>query len=77
MQDEWKIIVNTLPFLIPLFLLQLGLMVFALVDVIKRKKVKGGNKVVWILIIVLINLIGPIIYLAIGRKEDAVDSDKD
>jgi hypothetical protein len=77
MQAELETIVKVLPFLIPLFLLEVGLLVWALLDVVKRQKVKGDNKVVWILIIVLIEVIGPIIYLAIGRKEAVVDSDKD
>ncbi|HSW58561.1 MAG TPA: PLD nuclease N-terminal domain-containing protein [Dehalococcoidales bacterium] len=66
------------PFLIPLILLQLGLLIYALIDVCKKeRRVKGDNKLVWILVIVLVNLIGPIIYLALGRKEGPVDSDKD
>ena len=63
--------IELLPFLIPVILLELGLMVWALVDVAKRERVTGGNKVVWILVIVLINLIGPIIYFIFGRKEGA------
>ena len=77
MQAELDTIIKVLPFLIPLFLLEVGLLVWALIDVIKRQKVRGDNKVVWILVIVLIEVIGPIIYLAIGRKEAVVDSDKD
>jgi hypothetical protein len=77
MQGEFDLILKLLPYLIPLFLLEIGLLVFALVDVIKRKQVRGGNKIVWILVIVLINIIGPIIYLAIGRKEEPVDGDQD
>lgn len=56
--------------LAPLVLIQLGLIVIALRDLIKRKRVAGGNKLVWVLVILLINLIGPILYLTIGRKDD-------
>ena len=62
--------------LVPIILLELGLMIWALVDCLKRERVKGGNKVVWILVIVLVNLIGPILYLLIGREEDQVASDQ-
>jgi len=75
--DELKTIVGMLPFLIPLFLLEIGLLVFALLDVIKRRRVRGNNKIIWILVIVLVEIIGPIIYLAIGRQEEIIDSDKD
>jgi len=62
--------------LIPLILLELGLLIWALVDCLKRERVKGGNKVVWILVIVLINFIGPILYLLLGREEDRVAGDQ-
>jgi len=58
------------PLIIPLVVIQLGLMVFALRDLIKREKVKGGNKVVWTLIIVLGELIGPVVYLIFGREDE-------
>ena len=57
-----------LPFLIPIILLQLGLMIFALVDLVRREKTKGP-KWLWALIIVFVNLIGPILYFIIGREE--------
>ena len=76
MNEELQQIIHLLPFLLPLLLLELGLMVFALVDCVRRQRVRGDNKVVWILIIVLVNFIGPIVYLAVGRKEDYVDGDK-
>ena len=73
---ELKSIAEILPFIVPLILLEIALLVFALVDVVRRKRVTGDNKIVWILVIVLINFIGPIVYLAAGRKEEAVDSDQ-
>lgn len=59
-----------IPLLIPLVVIQLGLIVIALRDLKNRKRVAGGNKLVWGLVIVLIHYIGPILYLTIGRKED-------
>ena len=57
-----------IPLLIPIIILQVGLMVAALIDVIKREKTKGP-KWVWIVVIVLVNLFGPIIYFIAGRDE--------
>ena len=57
-----------LPFLIPILLLQLALMIFALVDLIRRERTKGP-KWLWALIIVFVNLIGPILYFIIGRED--------
>lgn len=56
--------------LIPVVLLELGLMIAALVHLIRRNKTRNLNVVAWVLIIVLINLIGPILYFTIGREED-------
>ena len=70
-------IIKALPFLIPLFLLEVGLLVAAIVNIATRKRVRGGNKAVWIIIVVLISFIGPIIYFAFGREEEIIDGDKD
>ncbi len=56
--------------LAPLAVIQIGLLVFALRDLIKRRQVVGGNKWPWALLIVFVNTIGPIIYLIAGRKEE-------
>jgi hypothetical protein len=64
-----------LPFLIPLFVLEVALMVIALVDLVKRERVRGSNKVVWALVIIFISIIGPIVYLLLGRGEGTIDGD--
>ena len=58
-----------LPFLIPVLIIQLVLMISALVDLIRRPSVKGP-KWVWALVIIFVNLIGPIIYFVAGRQEE-------
>jgi hypothetical protein len=58
-----------IPLLIPVILIQLGLMIAALVDLVRREQTRGP-KWVWALVIVLVNYIGPIIYLVAGRKEE-------
>jgi len=68
-------IVEFLPLLIPLIVIELALLIIALIDLVKREHVRGGNKIVWVLIIIFINLIGPIIYLIFGRQEKPDDSD--
>mgnify|MGYP001604728589 CR=1 FL=1 len=56
--------------IVPIAIVELGLLAFALNDLIKRKKVKGGNKWVWAALIVFIQLIGPILYFVLGREEE-------
>ncbi len=58
------------PLLIPIAVIQLGLMAFALVDLIKRKKVRGGNKWPWGVLVVIVGCVGPILYFVIGRQEE-------
>jgi hypothetical protein len=67
---DFDAIKDMLPFLIPILFIQLALLVFALVDLVKRKRVKGGNKILWGALIILVDIIGPIIYLLFGREED-------
>ena len=61
---------EVLPLLIPLAVIQLALLGFALRDLLNpERRVKGGNKLVWALIIVFVNLIGPLAYFFVGREE--------
>ena len=63
-------ILDTLRMFWPLLALQLVLLVWALIDLIRRREVKGLPKWAWALIIILINLFGPIIYFVAGRGEE-------
>jgi hypothetical protein len=69
MNESFARYAQYIPLLIPIVVLELGLMVFALLDLNKRTATRGP-KWVWILVIVLINLIGPIAYFLFGRQEE-------
>jgi hypothetical protein len=58
-----------LPYIIPLVLLQLTLMIVALMDLIRREKTRYLPKWAWAIIILLGELIGPIIYFIFGRED--------
>ncbi len=58
-----------IPFLIPVFILQVGLALVALIDLLRRERTRGP-KWVWLLVILFVNLFGPIIYLLFGREEE-------
>jgi hypothetical protein len=53
-----------------IFVVQLVLDLIAFVDLYKRPvtQVALGNKWIWVAIIVLVNTIGAILYLVVGRK---------
>lgn len=58
-----------IPFLIPVLVIQLALMISALVDLVRREHTRGP-KWVWVLVILFVNYIGPIIYFVAGRREE-------
>lgn len=58
-----------IPLLLPLLIIEIGLLVISLVDLIRRENVKHLPKWAWAVIIIVINFIGPIAYLIIGREE--------
>ena len=56
--------------LAPILVIQLGLMLAALYDLEKEeRRVRGGSKLVWALVIVFVNILGPIVYFTAGREE--------
>jgi hypothetical protein len=59
-----------LPFIIPILIIQYGLMIAALVHILRHKNYRIGNRVVWIIISVVVNTIGPILYFTIGKGEE-------
>ena len=63
-----EFITNNLPLLIPIFIIQLALIAFALTDLVRRENTRGP-KWVWVLVIIFINMIGPIVYFLVGRDE--------
>jgi len=60
---------NIILLILPILVIQIGLIVFALVDLSKREKVTGGSKVIWVFVILLFQIFGPLAYFIIGRKE--------
>jgi hypothetical protein len=56
----------------PIVIVELILIVIALRDLLRpERRVRGDSKLLWGIVIVFISLLGPIIYLAAGRREEA------
>lgn len=53
----------------PVILIQLILMVVAVIDLIRIKST-NGPKWLWVLIILFINIIGPVVYFIFGRRQN-------
>jgi hypothetical protein len=60
-----------LALLAPIVVIQFGLMLAAIIDLEREeRRVRGGSKLVWVLVIVFVNVIGPIVYFLAGREEE-------
>jgi hypothetical protein len=60
---------DILPLLIPIVLIDVAFKIYAIIDILKQDRVvKGGNKIIWLLVSVLINY-GWVIYFIFGRDE--------
>ena len=59
--------------LLALLVLQLSVQLFAFADLARRSRVRGDRKWVWALVIGLGNLVGAIVYLAVGREGGVSD----
>ena len=65
-----EILIKYWLFLIPLLVAELALGITALIHVLKHPNYRFGNKVMWALIVMCVQIIGPIIYFVFGRGEE-------
>ena len=77
MGDEFELLADILPFLIPVIILEIILLAIALVDLLKRERRDGNTRIGWLLVIILLGIIGPILYFIFGRKASSVHREKD
>ena len=67
--DTVRISGGALIALVVIALIELALAVYCIVDIVRRPAVTGGHKWVWIVLVIVFNLIGSIVYLAVGRAQ--------
>jgi hypothetical protein len=60
---------NYLPILAPIFIIQLILLIVSIVDLVRIENT-NGPKWLWVIIILFINIIGPILYFVVGRRSN-------
>lgn len=61
---------SILPLLIPAAVLQLTLLLIAIIHLIRHQETRNLNVWAWGAIIIFVNIIGPLLYLLIGRGEE-------
>ncbi|MCL2280782.1 PLDc N-terminal domain-containing protein [Candidatus Saccharibacteria bacterium] len=58
------------PFLIPLIVIQFGLLAAALIHVFRHNKYRVGNRVLWVIVCLCTSVIGPVLYFVIGKGDE-------
>ena len=59
-----------LPFLVPVLLIDIALAVAAVRHILRHPHYRFGNKTMWLVIVVVLLLFGPIIYFVFGKGEN-------
>jgi hypothetical protein len=59
-----------LPLLVPLVILQLVLIALSLYDMTRpERRVRGGNKLLWGIVVCIFGVLGPLAYFLFGRED--------
>jgi hypothetical protein len=58
-----------IPLIAPLVIIQLTMVVIALLD-LRKQTATRGPRWLWVVIILFVNLIGPILYFLVGKEDD-------
>lgn len=61
-------LMEILPFLIPLMIIQFSLWGYSLYHILTHEHYKRGSRIVWILVS-LLSFVGPIAYFLLGKEE--------
>ncbi len=65
-----KQLMEFLPFLIPLVIVQFALLGYTLYHILTHSTYKRGNRTLWLIVtILLLNYIGPILYFLLGKED--------
>ena len=63
-------IMEFLPFLIPLVIVQFGLLGYTLYHILTHKTYKRGSRALWLVVmVVFMNFVGPILYFLLGKED--------
>jgi hypothetical protein len=62
-------------YLLPVLIVQVVFQIIALVDLARRppEEIRGHTKSLWVVIIIIFEILGPVIYFIFGKKYDVSD----
>ncbi len=63
-------IMEMLPFLLPLVVLEFVLLGYTIYHILTHNNYKRGTRMLWLVVVIVgMNLIGPVLYILFGREE--------
>jgi hypothetical protein len=68
-EEAWELLASLLPVILPLAIIQLGLLLAAAIDIARKRQTKSLSPVIWVLIIFFVNMLGPVLYFVLGRSD--------
>lgn len=71
MSDVISVLKDNIIILIPLLIIQLGLLVAALIHIFKHDSYRMGNRVIWVVVVIAVSTIGSLAYFLLGSKNDS------
>ncbi len=60
-----------LPFIIPLAVIEFGLLIAALIHIFTHHTYRRGSRVFWVIVALLFSIIGPVAYFVLGRSDES------
>lgn len=64
-------LMEMLPFLLPLLIVELILLIVALRHILTHDNYKRGNRILWLVVVIVgMNYVGPIAYFLLGKEEE-------
>lgn len=70
MKESMGQLIQYWPFIVPLLILQVSVVLFALVHIFRHENYRVGNRVTWVIVCVLFQLIGSVVYLTVGKEAE-------
>lgn len=65
-----EIFMEYLPFFIPLLIAEVLLALLGVIHVLRHPHYRFGNKILWICIVIIFQIVGPVLYFTIGRGDE-------
>lgn len=58
-----------LPLILPIIAIHVFLVILSVRHLLKHPHVRFGNKWLWLIVVLFVQIIGPVLYFTIGREE--------